>query len=381
MTERQAIEIEPAERITCSVMEPIGDGVRDLDFLRRGPAPGDLSRWYDTYDGLRDYEPDWYALEFGREAPINAAVFAHGPAFLEGGWWASLSVQWRDPAGVWREVEGLSISPDYDFSDQRGNRQPFESFELRFAPVAAGAIRLIGQPGGPSRTTTMSYLAAGRLSDAPGATPLSSLQIRQPRLFDLLPADKLWDSVASLRAATNLMFDAQTVEGLGLDHFIDNRRFREYHAQLQALKGPDSLYTLLGDREGWPRFGEAMLEARAAALRTRQPVIHQHHGGMAWVVVPVLIDGAPLATIENRNLVLLGTPDPAWHEAARRDLGLGEERYRLLLEDIPRHSWDELQIVVELVRQVISMAQHRSSLTTSVAPRLAPAGGGAVQSD
>ncbi|HEY1013779.1 MAG TPA: PocR ligand-binding domain-containing protein [Herpetosiphonaceae bacterium] len=375
MTERRSIDIEPAERITCSVMEPIGDGVRDLDFLRRGPAAGDLSRWYDTYDGLRDYEPDWYALEFGREAPLNALVFAHGPAFMEGGWWTSLAVQWRDQAGAWHEAEGLQISPAYDFSDQRGERKPFESFELRFDTVAASAIRLIGQAGGTSRTTTLSYLAAGRISDALGATPLSSLQIRQPRLFDLLPADKLWDSIASLRAATNLMFDIQTVEGLGLDHFIDNRRFHEYHARLQSFKGPDSLYTLLGDREGWREFGAAMLEARAAALRTRQPVIHQHHGGMAWVVVPVLIDGAALATIEHRNLVRLGAPDAVWHEAARRDLGLGEERYALLLEEIPRYTWDELQVVIELVRQVISMARHRSSLTTSVAPSIAHEGG------
>src|SRR5687768_8878961 len=110
--------------VRCSVPFPSGDGVRDPQLLLRGPGYGDLSCWFDTYDGARDSTPDWYLLDFGQPAQINTIFFTHGPIFPDGGWWLDLRAEYAAESGAWQPIPGATISPEYDFSDQRGERRP-----------------------------------------------------------------------------------------------------------------------------------------------------------------------------------------------------------------------------------------------------------------
>ncbi|HEY1013780.1 MAG TPA: PocR ligand-binding domain-containing protein [Herpetosiphonaceae bacterium] len=340
----------------CSVVQPTGDGVRDPQLLLRGPAPGDLSRWYDTYDGTRDLTPDWYELDFGQSAQFNTIFFTHGPMFPDGGWWTSLSAEY-DAGGGWRPIPGALISPDYDLSDRRGERRPFESFVFTFPPIAASKVRLIGVPGGGLRITTMSYLAAGLTSPDMAEAYRASLQMPSPRIFQLLAPNALWDFIAALQAVTGIHFDVQSAEGLGLDHFLSGERHCQFHERHDQLNHANSLYNLLGIGEGWQQFGMEMHVARALALQTQQLQIRQHHGGMAWVVLPVSFNGEVLGTIENRNLISLGAPDAAWHDDAQRRLAAPPERYAAALAEVPVFDAAKLADIMRLVGLVIDLVR------------------------
>jgi anti-anti-sigma regulatory factor len=352
--------------VACSVAEPRGDGVRDIRLLLEPPG-ADLSRWYDTYDGTVDDTPDWYALHFAQEQELNTILWVHGPMVAVGGWWTSLAAEYLDSAGAWRPISGATISPAYDFSDDRADRRPFEPFTLRFAPLRARAIRLIGQPGGTVRVTTMRYLAAGRLTPEQAEQYLRQLTAPVPRIYQMLPPDLLWDLMASVRAVSAIAFDVQSSEGLGLDHFLSAEHFRTFNRQDSSVYDADSLYQLIGTHEGWDVFGAEMLSARAQAMESMQPVLQEHHGGMLWIVIPVVINGAAVGTIENRNLIARDQLDAAWHAAAPERLGIDGARYAAALGQVPLIAADKLAAIIGLLQQIVAFSQQRVHTQIEVA--------------
>lgn len=357
---------QPGTTAACSVASPCGDGVRDIGLLLEPPG-ADLSRWYDTYDGTIDDTPDWYALRFPREQELNTIMWVHGPMVAVGGWWTSLAAEYLDAGGAWRAIPGAVISPGYDFSDDRADRRPFAPFMLRFAPLRAGGIRLIGRPGGSVRVTTMRYLAAGLLDADEAGAYLEHLRAPLPRIYGLLPPDLLWDLMASVREVTGIAFDVQSSEGLGLDHFLGAEHFRAFNRQDSSAYDADSLYQLIGTHEGWDRFGTEMLRARAEAMESRRPVLQEHHGGMVWIIIPVVINGAAIGTIENRNLIVRDRSDAAWHAAAPARLGIDPARYAAALAQVPIIAADKLAAAVGLLQQIVAFSQQRVHTQIEVA--------------
>ncbi|HYF62410.1 MAG TPA: STAS domain-containing protein [Herpetosiphonaceae bacterium] len=363
---RPALTQPPGTTAACSVTNPRGDGVRDISLLLEPPG-ADLSRWYDTYDGTVDDTPDWYALRFPREQALNTILWVHGPMVAVGGWWTSLAAEYLDQGGTWRAIPDAVISPGYDFSDDRADRRPFEPFMLRFAPLRARGIRLIGRPGGSVRVTTMRYLAAAMLdADAAGAY-LEQLRAPLPRIYGLLPPDLLWDLMASVREITAIAFDVQSSEGLGLDHFLSAEHFRAFNRQDSSVYDAESLYQLIGTHEGWDRFGAEMLNARAEAMASLRPVLQEHHGSMLWIVIPVVINGAAVGTIENRNLIARDRIDADWHAAAPGRLGIDPDRYAAALRQVPIIAADKLAAIVGLLQQIVAFSQQRVHTQIEVA--------------
>ena len=355
--------------VSCSMTEPTGDGVRDLNFILRGPVVGDMSQWFDTYNGVVDQSPQWYGLHWSQIKSINSIFFMHGPHFYEGGWWTTLHVQYMDTAGVWQEINSITITPSYSFDDKRDNRRPFEAYEIRFPSVDATAIRLLGQPGGLYRFTTMAYLNAGYTTPEQGAEYRVALQLPQPELLQLIRPDALWDLISSLRTITNMTFDVHCREGLGLDHFLDGERHQQFHEHQvnRQSDDPTSLYMILGTHEGWDVFNKEMLATREAASQSHQPEIGLHHGGMIWMVIPVVVDGVLLGTIENRNLMALAPLDHEWHEAAPERLGINRESYEAALKQVPIYKEAYLNSVMQHVQVVIRMARQQIQSSMEVA--------------
>lgn len=344
--------------VECSVMQPSGDGVRDVGFLLREPT-ADLSRWYDTYDGDNAASPEWYALYLAQEQEINSLFFVHGPMFLVGGWWTMLQPQYLDSQRQWQNVTSFTITPTYDFRNERGNRQPYTPFQISFPSVRTRGIRLFGQPGGVANVTTMTYLAAGMATPAQAAAYLQRLQSSMPKIFTLLPPNKLWDLMASIRDVTRIMFDVQSSEGLGLEHYLDEQRFKQFQGQNTSVYDSTSLYQLLGSHEGWDQFGLDMQAARKRAVETRQPIFHEHHGGMVWIVVPVIVDGETIGTIENRNFVCCDQPDAGWHTAAAHRFGIDAQQYAPALKQIPTFDVGWLESVVQLLGHIVDLSQQQ----------------------
>ncbi len=357
---------QPGTAVACSVSDPCGDGARDVRLLLE-PPDADLSRWYDTYDGIIDDTPDWYALQFAQEQELNTILWVHGPMVAVGGWWTSLAAEYLDAGGAWRTIPGAAISPTYDFSDDRADRRPFMAFMLRFTPLRAYGIRLIGQPGGTVRLTTMRYLAAGRLTAEEAGAYLRQLTPPIPHIYRMLPPDLLWDLMTSVREVTSIAFDVQSSEGLGLDHFLSAEHFRAFNRQDSSVYDAESLYQLIGTHEGWDRFGAEMLRARARAMESTQPVLQEHHGGMLWIVIPVVINGAAVGTLENRNLIARDRLDIAWHAAAPERLGIAAERYAAALGQVPIIAAATLAAIIGLLQQIVAFSQQRVHTQIEVA--------------
>jgi glucose/arabinose dehydrogenase len=151
----------PAEDITA-LGTPISDmlgldpptsqgilGNPDMEVLRDGdrPAPGTLDeqRQYATIHFSDPTPVDYLGYSFGRQRTFTGVLLQEGIQYLGGGWFSSLAVQVRTPAG-WVSVQGLTSAPPYPASAEIS----FETYELRFVPMAGDAIRVIGLPGGIS---------------------------------------------------------------------------------------------------------------------------------------------------------------------------------------------------------------------------------------
>lgn len=362
----QLVSHLPGTRAECSVMKPLGDGVRDVNFICHGPNPGEMRRWYDTYDGLADDQPDWYALHFPHIAEINTIFFMHGPLPIEGGWWKSLAVQYIDQRGNWHDIPQFSITPPYDFRDGRYDRKPFEVYQIRFTPVRTAAVRIIGEPGGHLHLTTLAYLAAGMTTAEQAAQHLAHLRMPLPRIFQLLAPNQLWDLISSLHEVTGIAFDVQSKEGLGLDHFLDEERCKQFHEQQRIHHDPTSLYQILGSHEGWDRFGAEMLAVRTTAISSQQPQLALHHGGMLWICIPIVVNDTVLGTLENRNLIGLNQLDLEWHQTTCQRFSLSWASYSQALEQVPVYTQEQIWRIIRLVQTIVELSQQQIYQTLQV---------------
>ena len=145
--------------VIASVRAPrSGRGSDDLEVVRDGvtPAPGATSRLrqFATYTGSRERDLDWVGYAFGQERRFARVRFQEGLHQDDGGWFETAPrVQVRQ-GGDWRDVTGLTVSPEYRADDGRG----YDAYSLAFAPTTGDAVRVIGPPGGDA-----GYVSVGEL--------------------------------------------------------------------------------------------------------------------------------------------------------------------------------------------------------------------------
>lgn len=120
------------------------------EILNDGPT--DLAD--DSFD-LEDKAIDFWGYTWPRRYHVNRVVYTTGDMYPDGGWFESdLRVQVRRDF-VWHEVEHQTIDPAYPLDDTTGR---FTAFTFAFETIDADGIRIIGQPGGTSRFTSISEL-------------------------------------------------------------------------------------------------------------------------------------------------------------------------------------------------------------------------------
>jgi hypothetical protein len=89
------------------------------------------------------------AVEEYKESENVGLLDLHtGSVEENGGWFTSLSVEYRDRSGDWQSVDDLVISPSLMSGDERFNKPHFAEYLLAFKPVVTSAIRIIGKAGG-----------------------------------------------------------------------------------------------------------------------------------------------------------------------------------------------------------------------------------------
>ena len=178
---------------------PTGGGNHDIEVVRDAKTPavgsGDSVAQYDTYHGGAQGNDDWigYALPAppADEQRFVAIELQEGKHFVDGGWWEDLRVEVRN-GGTWIVVPGVAIDPPYPFALAQ---QPFfdglnfQTYTLRFEPVAGDAIRVRGNPGGSAGFVSVGELRVRAIGKSPESdvTDISSQGNVVAKLFELIP--------------------------------------------------------------------------------------------------------------------------------------------------------------------------------------------------
>ncbi|HKP60093.1 MAG TPA: PQQ-dependent sugar dehydrogenase [Polyangiales bacterium] len=144
---RGPVDLTPLGVPIAGLRMPFVAGNHNLETMRDGVSPP-----LDATDALLEYDTflatlcndGWVGYQLPELRAFGRLVFQEGLHFVDGGWFDALHVEVRR-GGVWSEVSGLTITPNYPgYNDG----QSWQSYDLRFTPVLGEAIRLRGRPGG-----------------------------------------------------------------------------------------------------------------------------------------------------------------------------------------------------------------------------------------
>jgi hypothetical protein len=133
--------------IVASERRTIGAGNPDLEVIRDNAYPADTAfdpalQWT-SFTG-RVTGSGWVGYQLSSPRVLSELRFQEGVHFANGGWFDALTVQVLR-AGLWREVEELTVRPSYL---GHNNGRSWQRYDLSFTPTVAEGIRLYGVPGG-----------------------------------------------------------------------------------------------------------------------------------------------------------------------------------------------------------------------------------------
>jgi hypothetical protein len=118
----------------------------DVEVIRDGVTTGRGATFYSIGDG-EGPKKDHYGYEWATPQTIGLVSFHSGSVEEVGGWFTSLDVQYRDAAGSWASVRGLTVDPPLTPGGLPFDTPHFVERLLAFEPVTTTAIRLIGGAG------------------------------------------------------------------------------------------------------------------------------------------------------------------------------------------------------------------------------------------
>ncbi|MFN0171578.1 MAG: ADP-ribosylglycohydrolase family protein [Bryobacteraceae bacterium] len=90
---------------------------------------------------------DAYGYEWAEPQNIGLVSFSTGFIEEASGWFAGLTVEYRDPGGAWRPVNHLRITPSFPDGDSPVVKAHFAEYLLFFDPVKTRAVRIAGNVG------------------------------------------------------------------------------------------------------------------------------------------------------------------------------------------------------------------------------------------
>ena len=314
------LALRPGVRLLASVMNPRGNGARDIYVLLnervlglQGRSLEEFERYhtYDTYDGANQAGgPDWYALHFPEPFTCNCVEMTMGFPNHNGGWWRALGVEVRRAAAApWEPVANLQVTPAYNFADSHAGRLPYESYGLTFETTTVVALRLIGTPGGSAEFTSLARLAL-YCRDLTRWNPINLPETPIPYAFQLIEPHIIHDLSQSFDKLTGLTLDFPLFE-----FYLDHDRFVQYYRQRDHSRdGGPLLWGLVGEMIGWDAW-DRYADARAAGeVAPLQPYVRMSfHNVRGNAVAPLVIDGEVLGELATHFALLADTFDIDWH--------------------------------------------------------------------
>jgi AraC-like DNA-binding protein len=364
--------LRPGVQLQASVMNPRGNGARDIQVLRnervldlhRRPLE-EFERYhtYDTYDGGNQAGgPDWYALAFPAPVACNCIEMTMGFPNHNGGWWRSLDVEVQHAKGdPWQPVTNLQITPAYNFADSHAGRLPYETYALTFETGTVHALRLVGRPGGSAEFTSLARLAA-YCRDLTRWNPIDLPAPPIPYTFQLIEPHIIHDLSESFAALTGLPLDFPLFE-----FYLDHERFVQYYASRdRTLDGATHLWGLVGELIGWDVWDHYDDERAAREVPPLQPYVRvSFHNVRGSAVAPLAIDGQLLGELATHFALLDDTFDIGWHRRYAARHGFLWQEYEPALLRTPRMTMRQLEgaaAMLGVFANQIARLAHRNLL-------------------
>jgi AraC-like DNA-binding protein len=284
---------------------------------------------FDTFHGRdKSKGKDWYLIDFAEEIECNCIEMSMGFYYIDGGWWNSLKVEIPDGLSGWKEVENLSITPPLSPQDPPLNHCPFQTHLLRFDPVLTSKIRIIGNPGGSARFTSLSRLAVFQ-RDFSRWNPLELPQAEIPYYFQLISPELVWELSMNFMKLTGLTVDVPFME-----YYLDNERYELFRNRVidsYEYKQNANLVQMLGDTLGWNRNIVEWIPVES----TLSPFIHYSSiNGCAIAGAPIIVDNEVVCTITFHPPVIVKDEiDLSWHKQFSKDHDIDPETYQIALDN------------------------------------------------
>lgn len=366
-------------KIQVSVPNPTGRGARDPHVLLNETAyqlneqplayflQNRLST-YDTYMGMqKEAGVDWYAIEFQEPTTFNCVDITMECAHRDGGWWTSLSVEIRlDGDEQWQPVEHCAITPDYCFDNVAYGRRPYETFSITFDEQTARAVRVIGQPGGLARFTSLARLGVYYRDLAEwDASQLPSPPT--PYIFRLIQPSVIWDLSESLVKLTGLAVSVPT-----MDHYLDKDRYERWWKRISRnYMGEPELWYLVGVSVGWDEYFRMGMEYEDYAHSPKEPYVRiAFHNTLACAVAPIIIDGQVLGEMTSHTVILSGTFDEAWHRRYAHEHDIPWPVYEAAVERSPKMTYEQIEGAAALMGMIVSTITNLAHLNLNLKQEL-----------
>lgn len=366
------LALRPGVRVEVSVDQPTGRASRDPNVLLTDP-PAFLDgqplsaflryrdKTYDTYDGHNVAEsPDWYAIRFPDAVICNCIEMTMECPNRDGGWWASLDVEYWDAAqGEWRAVIALEITPPYNFADEPHGRRPYETHTLMFNEVTTSAVRLIGQPGGLAQFTSLAHVAVYYRDLSrwnPAALPTPPL----PYIFRLIQPQTIWDISESMVKLTGL-----AVNVAYMDHYLDPERYARWWKLISRnYQGEPELWQLVGASIGWNNWSRIENGGSESAVVSKEPYIRiSFHNTIGQAVAPIIVDQQVLAEIASHQVIIKDHFDEEWHRRYAHEHQISWGDYAASIERSPHMSLEQLEgaaTLMGMIANTIANLAHRN---------------------
>jgi AraC-like DNA-binding protein len=288
---------------------------------------------------------------------LNCIEMTMGVPYTDGGWWRSLAVEYRTDMGDWIPVEDFSIQPGYSFEDARGERQPFETYALTFAPVTCQSLRLIGQPGGSAQFTSLARIAAYR-RDLSRWNPTGLFTRPVPYVFQLIPPAVIWDLSENLAKLTGL-----AINFAYLEYYLDVKRYQQHMRRVRHnYQGKPDLWFLIGDSIGWKNWNR-IIQSAPDEPRDQPHVVVFLNNTLGRAVAPVIANGQVMGAIETHSVVIPGAFDEAWHHTFAHEHGIDWETYLQTVQRSPQMTLEQLEGAAGLMGTIansIANLAHRN---------------------
>ncbi|MDR1937462.1 MAG: ADP-ribosylglycohydrolase family protein [Tannerellaceae bacterium] len=115
-----------------------------VDVIRDGKVRGEQSVYYTILNNIPYPKIDYFGYRWEEEQTVGHIGFHIGAIEENGGWYASLTVQYMDEKGYWINAGAISIEPPLSNPVDIYRQPHFIEYFISFKPVKTKAVRIIG---------------------------------------------------------------------------------------------------------------------------------------------------------------------------------------------------------------------------------------------